>query len=792
MKQAISLFSGLGGDSLGMKNAGLTVVAYSEKNAIFCESHDKNFPDCEYLHTNVTTSCKNGKKGQTKDIKEGDISKLPDEVFSKYKGKIEVLFAGFPCFVEGTQVLTHNGYKPIETVTHEDLLLTHKGRFNPIVNLQRKKYLDELYEIDIMFHTNNIICTKEHPFYVRKRIQSWNSNMKKYQYTFEDPVWKAASELTMNDYFGMVINENEIIPEFTFIKKINTNKRECITIHLNDIDMWFMMGYFVGDGWVEDTKKPNGSCMNKIRFAINNTDECFILNKITKFLPVTDKHCDTGKCKKFGCSDFAWYELLKQFGKYAHVKLIPEWVHNAPKIFIQEFINGYMKAYGNILLDERHRTTTVSYNLATGLQRLYLKLGHIASINKTVRDETCTIDGRVVNQRDTYNIEVLLEKKRKMSSFIEDNYVWFPLKSISQKSVSEPIFVYNFEVENDNSYIVENTVVHNCQGFSNAGKKLENDPRNTLFKEFVRATRLIQPNYIVGENVKGLLSRKIGVEEADTDEIKDTKTKDTKTKEKPKSKAKKVKKSSNHDNEDNEDEDDENVIVSSEESDNKNRYIDIIEKEFVDLGYNIKYKVLKTDKYGVPQKRERLIIIGVRKELNKVIDFPSEETNIPNLIGIVKFSMEGAMKINKEQFDFDTIPAECILEDMSNEENENTPHPYLKSKVNNVSQTYKNKDYEGSLISFGKRDSPLHCEIVDIRNPSKTIICTYEHQPRLFVPLKNKNGYFLRCLLPDELKQIQGFPSDYIVCGSKKDQIIQIGNAVPPPLIEKVVKKMIE
>ena len=47
-----------------------------------------------------------------------------------------------------------------------------------------------------------------------------------------------------------------------------------------------------------------------------------------------------------------------------------------------------------------------------------------------------------------------------------------------------------------------------CQGFSHAGKKLPDDPRNTLFREFLRSTRLIKPKYIIGENVKGLLSRK--------------------------------------------------------------------------------------------------------------------------------------------------------------------------------------------------------------------------------------------------------------------------------------------
>ena len=47
-----------------------------------------------------------------------------------------------------------------------------------------------------------------------------------------------------------------------------------------------------------------------------------------------------------------------------------------------------------------------------------------------------------------------------------------------------------------------------CQGFSKAGKKLSDDPRNTMFREFARVTKLIKPKYIIGENVEGLLSRK--------------------------------------------------------------------------------------------------------------------------------------------------------------------------------------------------------------------------------------------------------------------------------------------
>lgn len=273
-----------------------------------------------------------------------------------------------------------------------------------------------------------------------------------------------------------------------------------------------------------------------------------------------------------------------------------------------------------------------------------------------------------------------------------------------------------------------------CQGFSNGGQKKKNDPRNTLFKEFVRATKLINPKYIIGENVKGLLSRKT--------------------------------------------------------SDNE-KYIDVIVKEFEDLGYDVSYKVMKAHLYGVPQKRERLIIVGIKKELNKSFEFPEELSTNVNLKNIVKFDMKGSIKINEDDFDMTTIPEECILKDMNNEEDENNPHPNLKLLAKDKDYVYKDKTYPRRL-SFAKRDSSIHGEIVDIRNPAKTIICTYARQPRLFVPLQNKNGYYLRTFLPDELKQIQGFPADYKIAGNDNKKIIQIGNAVPPPLIELVIKAILK
>ena len=273
-----------------------------------------------------------------------------------------------------------------------------------------------------------------------------------------------------------------------------------------------------------------------------------------------------------------------------------------------------------------------------------------------------------------------------------------------------------------------------CQGFSTAGKKQSNDPRNSLFREFVRTAKLVNPDVIIGENVKGLLSRK---------------------------------------------------------TDTNQKYIDVIVSEFQNLGYSLVWNVFKCNEFGVPQNRERLIIVGIKTDKldNYNLSFPDPTYDPVDLKNIVKFNMKGAIKVADDMFRSLKIPNNCILSDLNNEENENNPHPYLKSKINATGSdlSYNGKSYD-FLFSFSKRISPIHCEIVDIRNPSKTIICTYEHQPRLFVPLQNKNGYFFRALLPDELKQIQGFPENFQLAGNVKEQIIQIGNAVPPPLIKKIVK----
>ena len=163
------------------------------------------------------------------DVKKIDEKTMPD---------FDILCAGFPCFVAGNLVLTNSGYKKIEDVSLEDQLLTHTGKFQKILNLQSKYYTGKLYHISVKHHPEVIICTQEHPLYVRKKDGN----------KWLEPVWKKACELSNDDYYGMVINRKNEIPTFQIEVKINKSKTIYNYITLDNEDMWFLLGYFLGDG----------------------------------------------------------------------------------------------------------------------------------------------------------------------------------------------------------------------------------------------------------------------------------------------------------------------------------------------------------------------------------------------------------------------------------------------------------------------------------------------------------------------------------------------------------------
>ncbi len=260
-----------------------------------------------------------------------------------------------------------------------------------------------------------------------------------------------------------------------------------------------------------------------------------------------------------------------------------------------------------------------------------------------------------------------------------------------------------------------------CQGFSHAGKKDPNDSRNKLFWEFLRATEIIKPKWIIGENVAGLVHRK-------TD-------------------------------------------------DGKSYVKDIIVQEFEKIGYKMaKPTVLKAEQYGVPQKRRRVFFVGNREGIDFEFPEPTTKDNLPGLLDILTKTLDNAKEVDKDiihEFNQDSTLR------IKNKELSGKPHPYLLSKI------------KSNQISYKRRISPHHIEMIDPTAPAKTIHCGYSFQPRLFVGLTQEKRLFLRELTLSELAQIQGFPKNYKFFGNRDHIIKQIGNAVPPKLVEEITTKII-
>jgi DNA (cytosine-5)-methyltransferase 1 len=255
-----------------------------------------------------------------------------------------------------------------------------------------------------------------------------------------------------------------------------------------------------------------------------------------------------------------------------------------------------------------------------------------------------------------------------------------------------------------------------CQGFSNAGKKDASDPRNRMFYQFLRVVRIVQPEWIMGENVAGLLTKK-------TD-------------------------------------------------DGQGSVIDVIRHHFAEVGYPIVSDVYDMSLVGVSQSRKRLAFVGNR--LGIPFTLPVFHEKKQGLLSIVEPSMEGAIETALD------IPSECCVAVEEDAEPSGTPHPFMVLK------------HREGLVSFRKRDSPVHSEILDLRNPCKTLICAYTFQPRLYVGLVKPSGKkYIRCLTVREAAQIQGFHADYAFAGSRDDAIKQIGNAVPARFVQRMVEAMI-
>lgn len=246
-----------------------------------------------------------------------------------------------------------------------------------------------------------------------------------------------------------------------------------------------------------------------------------------------------------------------------------------------------------------------------------------------------------------------------------------------------------------------------CQAFSYAGKQRGfEDARGTLFFEFARCVKEVRPKIALGENVRGLVS---------------------------------------HDN---------------------GKTLSVITSVLEDLGYSVYYKILRAQFFDVPQKRERIIILGLRKDLNLKPVFPIEKDYTVSLREAFKDcpKSEGMTYSKRKEYIMSLVPEGGYWRDLPSD----IQKEYMRNSIN----------LSGGKTGMARR--------LAWDEPSLTLTCNpAQKQTERCHPSET------RPLNIREYARIQTFPDSWQFVGSTASQYKQIGNAVPVNLAYHVGESLI-
>lgn len=450
-----------------------------------------------------------------------------------------ILTYSFPCITNDSLILTKKGYIEMKDVKVGDYVLTKSNTWQKV----DKKFDNGIHQtcyLDAMGF-ENIHCTLNHKFYVRQKYKQWDNNIRKYVRKFKEPQFKETKDLTKNDYLGVPIIKNEI------------------PFYSNDLDFWYMIGMYLGDGWL-----PKND--NDIVIACNEKKLELLKNNLNKEKYNYTYHwCETCYRFRFANKDVRKF-IEKYIGTGSDKKNIPYEILCLPKPQLESLYKGYLDSDGCKIGNIRQFTSinrSLIYSMSLIINKLFCLPTRIYKVKVSPKK---IIDGRIVNQKDWYQLRFKTTIDKQDKAFFEGEYIWYPFNKIT---LDKKEHVYNMEIENDHSYIIQGCISKNCQDLSLAGKgkgmKKDSGTRSGMLWEVERILDELEekPQILLMENVPQVIG---------TNSIKDFQD---------------------------------------------------WELKLESLGYSNYVEVLNAKDFGIPQNRERCFMISILGEYNYT--FPQKE-----------------------------------------------------------------------------------------------------------------------------------------------------------------------
>lgn len=359
----------------------------------------------------------------------------------------------FPCFTKDTLILTNNGLKSINEVNENDYVLTHNKRYKKVI-ASKKTGLKLIWKIK-GFGIDEIKCTGNHPFYVRKCVD-------KKKKVFENPEWIKCRDLTENHYLGIAINQESKMPEWNgidipwLVGGRKTHRNEISKIITNK-EFWWIVGRYLKDGWLRTGGGVVILCSKE-----DTNDIIEHLNKCNMyFCIIKEKDRDKIHIPLKELSEF-----LKEYGESTNNKRLPGYIYDMPI----EYLKFMIKGYGINEKCSSHCITDTNKDFVYGMAQIIAKV-YETPYNITFHEKKsrCLIKKDVYNEEDLYCLLWKEEKGKQDDAFYEKGYIWFPINSIENTKQVEN--VYDIETEDDHSFMANGVIAHNCTDLSLAGKQ---------------------------------------------------------------------------------------------------------------------------------------------------------------------------------------------------------------------------------------------------------------------------------------------------------------------------------
>lgn len=377
----------------------------------------------------------------------------------------DIMLKDPPCVHGDTKILTKNGYKKAKEVRKGEYVLTHKRNWKKITKTYKRLYNGKLRKIKMKGIDNELLITPEHPIYVKKVDQCpYDSRLTckeicKKQYSSYEKHGKKCKKL-YNNYSDNWI-ESKNLTKNCFIK-IPVLKEE--KLELASKNTFWLYGLWLAEG---DYAKGG------IRFNLGNHEKG---NKAKdKLIEISNgtigfshgKIEETDNTIRIPFYSTGLERNFKElFGSGALNKKIPFDFLRQESYKLRSLLDGYLLGDGYYRERGEHKQnslSTSSENLKDSFILILLKLGYIPSVSKNY-PKSSEIDGRKIKANSfNYVISWTEEKKKNSKSYIENlEYFFNPVILNDETEIDVNCDVYNFEVEDDNSYIAENFTVHNC------------------------------------------------------------------------------------------------------------------------------------------------------------------------------------------------------------------------------------------------------------------------------------------------------------------------------------------